>query len=192
MILSWRDFRVNFLTDMIKRGVRAFIVEPFDTVNIKRGLQFYLRSSWPTSDPIANGVPRYVYFKTGAKPAIIKSRVVSYIGEEFELSILSNPTITPATGTPITPSNLNRINPQATTVTAIKDPTVTDDGTLIEDEPEYYFGGTSQGNRDANSIPPESERIIPANSEFLVKIEGAGRFSYRLEWYEGDPESFNP
>lgn len=138
-----------------------------------------------------HNTPRYVYFKTGAKPVIVKSRIVSYIGEEFELSILANPTITPATGTAINPSNLNRINPQATTVTAVKDPTVTDDGTPIEDEPEYYFGGTNNPQRQANSIPPESERIIPANTEFLVKIDGDGRFSYRLEWFEGEPESFD-
>lgn len=191
MVMSVRKYFVEFLTSMIEKGERAFIVEPFDPVNIKRGLQFYLRSSWPTSDPIAANTPRYVYFKTGAKPVIVKTRIVSYIGEEFELSIFANPTITPATGAVINPSNLNSINPQATTVTALKDPTVTDDGTLIDDEPEYYFGGTSQGNRDANSIPPESERIIPANTEFLVKIEGAGRFSYRLEWFEGEPESFD-
>lgn len=191
MILSWRDFRVNFLTNMVKKGVRAWIVERFDAVNIKKGLQFYLRASWPNDDPIAQNTPRYVYFKTGAKPVIVKSRIVSYIGEEFALSIFTNPTITAATGTTINPTNLNVINPQATTVTALKDPTVTDDGAPIEDEPEYYFGGTSQGNRDANSIPPESERIIPANTEFLVKIEGDGRFSYRLEWYEGEIESFD-
>ena len=191
MVMSVRKYFVEFLTEMLEKGIRAFIVEPFDTVNIKRGLQFYLRSSWPTSDPIAPGTPRYVYFKTGAKPVIVKSRIVSYIGEEFELSILANPTITPATGTPITLSNLNRINPQETTVTAIKDPVVTDEGVSIEDEPEYYFGGASGFFRDANSIPPDSERIIPANTEFLVKIEGDGRFSYRLEWFEGEPESFD-
>ena len=191
MVMSVRKYFVEFLTSMLEKGERAFIVEPFDPVNIKRGLQFYLRSSWPSSDSIATNTPRYVYFKTGAKPVIVKTRIVSYIGEEFALSIFANPTITPATGTTINPSNLNGINPQATTVTALKDPTVTDDGTLIDDEPEYYFGGTSQRNRDANSIPPESERIIPADTEFLVKIEGAGRFSYRLEWYEGDPESFD-
>lgn len=191
MVMSVRKYFVEFLTSMLEKGERAFIVEPFDPVNIKRGLQFYLRSSWPSSDPIATNTPRYVYFKTGTKPAIVKTRIVSYIGEEFELSIFANPTITPATGTVINPSNLNSINPQATTITAIKDPVVTNDGTLIDDEPEYYFGGTSQGNRDANSIPPGSERIIPANAEFLVKIEGSGRFSYRLEWFEGDPESFD-
>lgn len=191
MVMSVRKYFVEFLTNMIEKGERAFIVEPFDPVNIKRGLQFYLRASWPNSDPIAANTPRYVYFKTGTKPVIVKSRVVSYIGEEFALSIFANPTITPATGTTINPSNLNRINPQATTVTALKDPTVTDDGVQIEDEPEYYFGGTTGIFRDANSIPPESERIIPADTEFLVKIEGAGRFSYRLEWFEGDPESFD-
>lgn len=191
MVMSVRKYFVEFLTNMIEKGQRAFIVEPFDPVNIKRGLQFYLRSSWPTADPIAANTPRYVYFKTGAKPVIVKTRIVSYIGEEFALSIFANPTITPATGTIINPSNLNRINPQATTVTALKDPSVEDDGTPIDDEPEYYFGGTATGNRNANSIPPESERIIPANTEFLVKIEGAGRFSYRLEWFEGEPESFD-
>lgn len=191
MILSWRDFRVGFLTNMINKGIRAWIVERFDAVNIKRGLQFYLRASWPTSDPIASGTPRYVYFKTGAKPVIVKSRIVSYIGEEFDLQIYTNPTLTPATGTTINPSNLNVIAPQVTTVTALKDPDVVADGTAIDDEPEYYFGGTATGVRNANSIPPESERIIPANTEFLVKIEGAGRFSYRLEWYEGEAESFD-
>lgn len=189
--MNHADYYNDFLTKMIDNGERAFITEPFGPVNIKRGLQFYLRSSWPTADPIVNGTPRYVYFKTGAKPVIVKSRIVSYIGEEFALSIFSNPTVTPATGTVINPSNLNRINPQATTVTAFKDPTVTNDGALIDDEPEYYFGGTNAPLRTANSIPPESERIIPANAEFLVKIEGSGRFSYRLEWFEGEPESFD-
>lgn len=183
--------RMQLLEERMTYGNGAYIVEPFDPVNIKRGLQFYLRSSWPTADPIVGGTPRYIHFKTGEKPVIVKTRIVSYIGEEFTLSIFANPTVTPATGTVINPSNLNRINPQPTTVTAFKDPTVTDDGTLIDDEPEYYFGGTAQGNRDANSIPPESERILPSNTEFLVKIEGSGRFSYRLEWFEGEPNSFD-
>lgn len=188
--------RMQLLEERMTYGNGAFIVEPFDSVNIKRGLQFYMRVSWPDSDPIANGDAnaRYIYFKTGSKPVIVKSRVVSYVGEEFSLDIFSGPTITPETGTAVTVSNLNRIGPQPTTVEVIKDPAVTDEGSTIDQEPDFYFGGARRNFRVASSIPPGSERILPAESEFLVKIVstvGAGRFSYRLEWFEGEIESFD-
>lgn len=169
-------------------GLRAINVQSYNESNVKLGLQYYLKASWPTSDVIANGTPRNIIFQTGSKPVMVKTRIVSYIGEEFQLEIFSNPTFTG--GAPKVVGNYNTVNPVPTTVAVLKDATVADDGTPLDDEPDYYYGATT-GNRSAQAIPDGRERIIPANSTFMVKVSsnaGSGRFSYFLDWYEGEPD----
>lgn len=169
-------------------GLRAINVQSYNESNVKLGLQYYLKANWPTGDVIANGAPRNIIFQTGSKPVIVKTRIVSYIGEEFQLEIFSNPTFTG--GAPKVVGNYNTVNPVPTTVTVLKDATVTDDGTPLDDEPDYYYGATT-GNRNAQSIPDGRERIIPENSTLMVKVSsniGSGRFSYFIDWYEGEPD----
>ena len=185
--------QVNF-ADLFKLcfdGVRALVVQPYSEANVKRGLQFYTRIAYPTADPIAGGTTRKIYFKLGAKPILVKLREFEYIGEELQIQIFANPTGVTG-GTPRTPANWNRQDPQPTTVQILKDVTTTDDGTPLDDEPEYFFGSQSQPNRDLNSIPQGRERVIPAGGEFIVAITNNNgqnaRCQYFLDWYEGDTD----
>lgn len=169
-------------------GLRAINVQSYNESNVKLGLQYYLKANWPTSDQIVSGAPRNIIFQTGSKPVIIKTRIVSYVGEEFQLEIFSGPTFTG--GTAKTVGNYNTVSPVSTTVTVLKDATITDDGVALDDEPDFYYGGNT-GNRNAQAIPDGRERIIPANSTLMVKVSsnvGSGRFSYFLDWYEGEPD----
>lgn len=67
-----------------------------------------------------------------------------------------------------------------------------EEGTPLDDEPEYYFGATATGQRTASSIPGGRERVLPENTTFLVKITNTstsdGRFQYFGDWYEGEPD----
>ncbi|WP_417764680.1 hypothetical protein [Shewanella chilikensis] len=187
MALNVPKHIANLFSGLIS-GLRAINVQSYNESNVKLGLQYYLKANWPTGDVIANGTPRNVIFQTGSKPVIVKTRIVSYVGEEFQLEIFVNPTFTG--GATKVVGNYNTVNPVPTTVTVLKDATITNDGTPLDDEPDYYYGATT-GNRNAKAIPDGRERIIPANSTFMVKVSsnvGSGRFSYFLDWYEGEPD----
>lgn len=182
--LFWR------FVDKIRRGVGAFVVQPYTEANVKNGLQFYLRASWPLADTIAAGSTKKIWFKTGSKPVIIKLRDFQFLAEELNISLFSSPTGVSG-GTAITISNYNGINPVATTVQAKKNVATTADGTPMGD-PEYLFGSSSAPQRAAASIPQGRERILPANTEFIVAIASSGsgiaRAEYFLDWYEGTPD----
>lgn len=175
----------------IDTGTRARTVQFYPEANVKNGLQFYMTANWPDDDPIGNGPgnARNIVFQTGDKPVIIKSRIVSYIGEEFSLELFSNPTF--SGGTSVFVGNFNLIYPQNTTVTILKDATITNPGTPFPGEPDYYYGG-SQGNfRQASAIPEGRERVLPPQTTFLVRATstvGTGRFSYFIDWFEGEPD----
>jgi len=168
-------------------GNAGMVVQPFTEANIKRGVQYYLRAAYPTASSVAGGESKKILFATGAKPVLVKLRVFEYIGEEFSISLFSNPVVT-GSGDPVTVSNWNVVNPVATTSSARKNVTTSSDGTQIGDT-EYFFGSQQQNSRDVHSIPEGRERVIPANSEFLVVIKNengqSGRCQYFLDWYEG-------
>lgn len=173
-------------------GVEAFIVQPYSESNVKRGLEFYFRAAYPTADPIVGATPRKILFQTGSKSVLVKLRVFEYVGEELQIELFANPTGVTG-GTAVTPSNWNRINPQASTVTVTKDVATTTDGTTFESQPEYFFGASTQPSRDVASIPQGRERVLPPNTDFLVVItnndgEASARCQYFLDWYEGEPD----
>lgn len=182
--LFWR------FVDKIRRGVGAFVVQPYTEANVKNGLQFYLRASWPLGDTIAAGSTKKIWFKTGSKPVIIKLRDFQYLAEELNISLSSSPTEVSG-GTAITISNYNGINPTATTVQAKKNVATAADGAPMGD-PEYFFGSSNAPQRAAAAIPQGRERILPVNSEFIVAINNSGsgtaRAEYFLDWYEGTPD----
>lgn len=175
------------IDDGLLKGSNGIVVQPFTEANIKRGVQYFLRTAYPNSDPIAGETSRKLLLETGSQPVLVKLRVFEYIGEELRISLYANPTVTD-NGSPIQVSNWNAVNPVPNTATARKDVTTSDDGTLLG-EPEYFFGGPTGLLRDAYSIPEGRERVIPANSSFLVVIEnldiGNARCQYFLDWYEG-------
>lgn len=195
--MSWQD--VNTTDGMLVRninGLNAITAEGYVIHNIQYGLQFYFRKAYPLADvgrglaPIPSGESRYILFKTTSKKVLFKTRITSFVGEELNLELFAAPTITDF-GTQMTIRNYNGVNPQAATVEVYKDVMVSDEGTPLDDEPEYYFGASSACRRDGNSIPEGRERVLPQNAEFLIKVTNSGsgvaRFQYFGDWYEGEP-----
>lgn len=192
MALWVADVEPGGFPDGAFTGLRALTTQPYTEANVKNGLQFYLRAVWPLADTIANGTVRKIWFKTGTKPVIVKLRDFQYVAEELELQLFSGPTGVSG-GTPLTIGNYNGVNPVASTVQAAKNVTTTGDGTEFGgNDPEYFFGATTQGNRTTASIPQGRERILPINTEFIVRItntgSGVARAQYYLDWYEGSPD----
>lgn len=173
-------------------GLRALTTQPYTEANVKNGLQYYLRAVWPTADPIANGTPRKIWFRTTSKPVIVKLRDFQYVGEEIQIDLFRGPTGV-AGGTPLTINNYNGVNPIASTCQATKNVTTVSDGTPFGGgDSEYFFGSASNPNRTQESIPQGRERVLPANTEFLVRVQNnisgganTARAQYYLDWYEG-------
>lgn len=173
-------------------GDNAFVVQPFTEANVKRGLQYYIRTAW-ASDPVSNGVipggaSRKLHFVIGAKQILVKLRIFEYSGEELKIEIFSNPVgVTGGDNLPVI--NWNAVNPVASTVTVTENVSTTSDGTPFAGKPEYFFGAANANQRDTLSIPEGRERVIPPNSEFLVIITNTNgqdaRAQYFLDWYEG-------
>lgn len=189
-VLIWRtDDPLPMIPDGAFTGLRAIITQPYTEANVKNGLQFNLRAAWPLLDPIATGTTRKIHFRTNAKPVIVKLREVQYLAEELILRLFRDPTGVTG-GTALTIHNYNAVSPVATTVTATKNVTTTTDGTQFDSgDPEYFFGGANDPQRQTASIPAGRERILPANTSFLVTIQNSGggnaRVQYFLDFYEG-------
>ena len=182
-----RRIKVSINPELID-GNKAITVQPFTELNIKNGSQFYARVSWPLGDEINVTTPRRLYFETGDQAVLIKDRFLKYVAEEVMLEIFANPTGVTG-GTDIMVSNWNAVNPNATTIVAAKkDVSVTTEGTPIQNA-EYLFGSNATAQRDENGIPEGYERVIPANTGFIVKFTNTGtgnaRLQYGLSWYEG-------
>lgn len=175
-------------------GLAAVTTQPYTEANVKNGLQFYVRAVWPTADPIVTGEAgsRLIWFKTGAKPVIVKLRDMLYVAEELRLRLFRAPTGV-SLGTDLVIHNYNGIAPVTTTCLAKKNVTVASLGTEFDGgDPEYFFGEATSGNRTPTSIPQGRERILPANTEFIVQLTNlstgggsAARVQYYLDWYEG-------
>lgn len=176
--------------DKAFKGLRGLVTQPYTEANVKNGLQFYLRASWPLADAIAAGSTKKIWFKTGSKPVVVKLRDFQFISEELSISLFRGPTGVTG-GTAITISNYNGLNPIATTVQAKKDVATATDGAPMGD-PEYFFGGANAPQRAASAIPQGRERILPPDTEFIVAITntgaGSSRAEYFLDWYEGIPD----
>jgi hypothetical protein len=173
-------------------GLAAVTTQPYTEANVKNGVQFNLRAVWPLGDVIAPAGIKKIWFKTAAKQVIVKLREVQYVAEELKLELFKTPTGV-TLGTDLAVHNYNGVSPVATTVLAKKNVTTTTNGTAFDNaDPEYFFGSANAPQRAAASIPQGRERILPANSEFLIVITNTGtgdaRVQYFLDWYEGDSD----
>lgn len=145
---------------------------------------------WPLADTIPAGTARKIWVKTTTKPLIIKLRDFQYIAEELRLELFRNPTGV-TLGTDLTIHNYNNVNPVATTILAKKNVTVANNGTIFDSaDSEYFFGSSNAPQRQsASAFPTGRERILSANSEFVVVIINTGtdsaRVQYFLDFYEG-------
>lgn len=170
-------------------GLRGIITQPYTEANVKTGRQFYLRASWPKGGEIAAGSTAKIWFSTGLSPVIIKSRVIEFDAEELKVEIFSGPTGVTG-GTTITPRNYNRVNPVLAVSQCKKNVSTITDGTAFDpDDPEYLFGASNSPQRTPGAILQGRERVLPANTEFIVAITNTGssiaRVQYFLDWYQG-------
>lgn len=137
------------MPDGLFSGTRAITIQPYTEANVKNGVQFYVRAVWPAADPIVTGEPgsRLIWFKTGAKQVVVKLRDMLYVAEELRLRLFRAPTGV-AGGTDLVIHNYNGVNPVATTCIGKKNVTVATLGTEFDgDDPEYFFGEATSGNR---------------------------------------------
>jgi len=185
------------------RGTRAITVQPYTEANVKSGVQFYTRRGFSGASVPgetggafgSTGERRLLYFEIGDTKVIVKDRVVKYIGEEFELRLYNATGLaTPTKAGQVAVSNYRADGLGKATNVTVHEVLEGDEGpmgTQIADG-ERYFGSTSQGQRNPDSILEGRERVLPANSQFYVEIEmtagSSGRFEYFLDWYEGDPD----
>lgn len=189
-VLIWRtDDPMTLIPDGAFTGLRAITTQPYTEANVKNGLQFNVRAAWPLGDTIAAGATKKLWFKTGSKPVIVKLRELQYIAEELLLRLFAGPTGVTG-GTTLNPHNYNSVSPVSATSTAKKNVTTTTDGTEFEtSDPEYFYGGQSSGQRNVSTALIGRERILPANTEFIVSIQNTGsgdaRVQYFLDYYEG-------
>ena len=174
-------------------GFRAITVQPYTEANVKNGVQYNIRAVWPLLDLIPTGTARKVWFKTTTKPVLAKLRQFQYLAEEMKIELFSGPTGVTG-GTTLIVHNYNGVSPVATTVQAKKNVTTTTNGTQFDhDDPEHFFGGANDPQRqNVDSIPLGRERVLPANTEFLVVITNTGtgnaRAQYFLDFYEGQAD----
>ena len=175
--------------DGLFSGLRAMTVQFYPEANIKNGVQFDLRASWRLGDAIPSLGQRRIWFQTGAKPVLVKMREFQYIGEEMTLRLFRGPTGVTG-GTDLSINNYNGINPVATTVQAKKNVTVTTDGLEFNaNDPEVFFGTQANPQRVQAVALQGRERVLPANTQFIVLVTNTGtgdaRAEYHLDWYEG-------
>ena len=170
-------------------GLRALTVQNYAEANVKRGLQYNLRAAWPLGDEIPAAGVRKIWFKTTAKSVLVKLRELQFVAEELKLQLFRAPTGVTA-GTDLSIHNYNGVSPVTTTVLAKKNVTTVTNGTEFDaGDPEYVMGSAVAPQRGVSTALQGRERVLPANTEFLVVITNTGtspaRVQYFLDWYEG-------
>lgn len=168
-------------------GSKAFVIQNYIEANVKNGLQFYLRALY---ENVTVGSTVYLKFQTGAKPVVIKSREVSFIGAS-KLDYVAVEGGSYTGGTPFTPGNENRINPVATTVTLALGGTGTP-GTEFRRKRMYGSGSETGNSSRIGTDVLGRETILKANTLHYVAMTNVagvtGEIQLELSWYEGTPD----
>lgn len=165
-------------------GNRAITQQNYTEANVKNGSQFEL-SSAPVS--LSAGANLDLVFITGNVPVIIKGRTVKFNGILLTTRVYRAPTYTG--GAPVTPFNLNDINPNATTVQILAGATVTSPG-IEFGAPTYEIGSAGLGNVQISTYSTLGvERVLRPNTVYLQRTTNddtsAQLVTGALTWYEG-------
>ena len=112
----------------------------------------------------------YFAIQTGSNSVLFSVDTLVTDGDKISLQLFENATI--SGGTTINLINRNRVSSLTCSATAVKNPTVTDEGSQID---ELYAGGTygpvSKGGTELEAILPF--RLLP-NTTYLIKITNLG------------------
>lgn len=189
-LVIWRGFDSGFgMPPGAFSGLRAMTTQSYIEANVKYGLQFYLQHSLPQL-PATTGAYKLL-FTTGAKQVLIKGREMYGIGELISIQLYKQPTAPTPGGTLIAVQNFNDVSPVATTVTIRGGVTTTSDGTPWGD-PQRLFGQSAAGQRAGSGLSPGGDRILKANSTYLVIFRNTGSgtadIDYFLTWFEGQSD----
>lgn len=174
--------------DKIRRGTGAIVIQNYTEANVKNGLQFYMRQEW-TNVAVAASVN--LTFTTGAKPAIIKSRELTFNGSSKVLYLAHEGTAATG-GSAVTVGNENRISPVATTVSVAHTVTAGSLPAPFRIKAVYGSGSTQAGGSRIGTDIFGRETVLKPNTQYLVIIQNvagsAADIQFELTWYEGDPD----
>jgi len=88
-------------------------------------------------------------------------------------------------GTPVTPNNSNRNKPDASASVLSQDATITDEGTILENQ---LFGVTGNPSKSVGgSTGRDDEIVLKQNTKYLFRISSdsaSNNVSWRASWYE--------
>ena len=169
-------------------GLRALNVQSYTESNVKLGLQYEYSAH---SAALGGNAVSNLILITGSKPVIIKDRQIGCTGAGVTARVYKDPTYTG--GTAGTIFNLRQDGLAVPTTCQLKvAPTVTAVGTEIA-APTYVVGSGNGPLSNAGTFSSRGlERILPANTTFLLQITNRDSGSIQLgtyvTWYEGTPD----
>jgi hypothetical protein len=150
---------------------------------IHEGDTFLASYKSPDAAPIADNATIVFAMQTGARYCHVVARAA--FGGDAEGELREGAAIQAGTGTATVAYNKNRASANAATATVIRDPNITNAGTLIENE--FLPGGTGPLAVGGASIQ-RAEWVLARNTLYLFRMTnraGAAQpGSLALEWYE--------
>jgi hypothetical protein len=185
---SWKDdLALDAMVLRVMNGLRAIAVQEYTSVNVKKGVQYEVASN---TAALADTASIDTIFTTGAKPVIIKSRIVKFNGTSLTTRVYRAPTYTGGSVVPY--FNLNDKNPVAGTAVIRGGATVTLAGTEFG-APTFDIGSIGNGNSSLSTYSVSGiERILLPNTTYLQRITNDSGATQRvasyLTWFEGTPD----
>lgn len=172
------------LIQRMQSGVGAFTTQTYNSVNIKRGVQY--EASGFFTIPAETSVD--LVYVSGNSPVILKGKEVFFTGEKIKFEVFSDPTYSGGTSLPV--YNMTRINPVPSEAILIASPTVTATGTKTQAD-RVFLGSASLGaNVTAAGASEGLEHVFAPNTAYLERITNmngtSADVSVYLTWYEGE------
>lgn len=164
-----------------EKTLAAVIIES-DHHEIHEGDTYLVSYKTPDASPLAdNGTVSFVITTSSLEIHLVYDHACGG-DSEFELS--EAPIVTAATGTALTPQNKNRNFPNVNVTTVLRDPTITNIGTLLENT--FEPGGT--GPQATGGIGgSRNEWILKPTTKYMLRVTNRSGNnqpgSIRVEWY---------
>ena len=127
--------------------------------------------------------------RTGDKEVHFDHFTLSGSKGKFSIELFEAPTVT-ADGTPILSLNRHRASTNTASMSVYSGPTVTDNGTLMDDSTVYDTGGVG-ANVSQGQGGVDADWVLAANTEYLIVITNddstSTDFTGHFVWSERDP-----
>lgn len=182
---GWENFGVK-LTDLnpIERVTGGRSVIDTDHKAIHDSIRFKVFKKFTLN----SNATAYISLKTPADRFIhYRKEKVSTSADKVDIELFENAVIADGTGTVFIPVNHDRITPKFSMVTVKIDPTVTNEGTKIDES--FIGGGTGTGSaRTGSETAQDEEIVLNKNTTYLVKITNGSStqniVQVKPSWYE--------